>query len=102
MGSRSTEDGAENIYLAARTRVDRALRADDSLFTPGQQIWTSQWLRELRGRFLDRHEDWRGRDFFGRLEALLDVSSPEVYQLMGEVVHVTYLIVWRSAAGRDA
>ena len=29
--------------------VERALRTDDSLFTPGVPIWSSRWLRELAG-----------------------------------------------------
>lgn len=102
MGSRSTTEGAENVYLAAQAWVDRALRADDSLFTPGQPIWASRWLEELRGRFLDRYEEWRGPRFFEKLEVLLRGSPPEVYQLMGEAIYVTYLIVWRSAVGREA
>ena len=102
MGSRYTWDGAENIYMAAQSWVDSALRADDSLFTPGQPIWASRWLEELRERFLDRHADWRGRDFFGKLEPLLSGNSPQVCQLMGEAMYVTYLIVWRGAIGRDA
>ena len=102
MGSRNTAEGRENVYMAARSWVDRALRADDSLFTAGQPIWTAQWLAELRARFLDGYEDWRGPNFFGKLEALLRGSPPEVCQLMGEAIYVTYLIVWRSAVGREA
>ena len=88
--------------MAARSWVDRALRSDDSLFTEGQPIWTSQWLAELRERFLNGYEDLRGPDFFAKLEALLSGSRPEVYQLMGEAMYVTYLIVWRTATGRAA
>ncbi len=102
MGSRNTGGDVENVYMAAQSWVDRALRADDSLFTEGQPIWTSQWLAELRERFLDRQEDWRGPNFFGKLEGLLSDSRPEICQLMGEAVYVTYLIVWRAATGRAA
>ena len=35
MGSRLTASGTERVYAAARLWVDRALRTDDSLFTPG-------------------------------------------------------------------
>ena len=102
MGSRTTMEGVENVYASARTWVDRALRTDDSMFTPGQTIWTARWLVGLRERFLDRHAEWRGPNFFDRLETLLNGSPPEVYQLMGEAVYVTYLIVWRTATGRAA
>ena len=59
MGSRKTYDGAEKVYEAAELWVDRALRTDDSLFTPGEPIWSSRWLRELRERFLDRPDEGR-------------------------------------------
>ena len=97
MGTRIT--GAEKVYAAAEQWVQRALRMDDSLFTPGAPIWSSRWLGELRERFLDRPDKWRGPDFFKKLEQLLADSPPEVYQLMGEVLYVSYLIVSKSAIG---
>ena len=100
MGSRSADEGAEHIYAASHEWIDRALRTDDSLFTPGQATWTSQNLAVLRERFLDRRDEFRGPGFFDKLELLLEGSSREVYQLMGEIVYVTYLIVWRGAMGR--
>ena len=98
MGTRIT--GAEKVYAAAEQWVQRALRMDDSLFTPGAPIWSSRWLGELRERFLDRPDKWRGPDFFKKLEQLLADSPPEVYQLMGEVLYVSYLIVSKSAIRR--
>ena len=86
MGSRKTYEGAEKVYEAAETWVDRALRTDDSLFTPGVPIWSSHWLGELRERFPD------GGKFFEQLESQLEGSQPEVYQLMGEVLYVHYLV----------
>ena len=104
MGAKKTGGGVENVYAAAQKWLDCALRKDDSLFTPGTPIWTSQWLGELRERFLDKFEDadLGGRDFFGKLEPLLAGSRPEVIQLMAEAVYVTYLIVWKGAAGKAA
>ena len=99
MSSRRTHDGVEKVYQAAQNWLDCALRTDDSLFTPGKAIWSSRWLGELRERFLDRPDEWRGPDFFSKLEILLAGSPPEVYQLMGEVIYVSYLIVWRGAIG---
>ena len=99
MGARKTGDGVENVYAAAEKWADCALRTDDSLFTPGKPIWSSQWLGELRERFLDRPERWQGPQFFEKLEPLLTDSPPEVCQLMAEVIYVTYLIVWKGAIG---
>jgi hypothetical protein len=32
----------EHFYPAAQRFVDAALRADDSLFTPGKEIWSAK------------------------------------------------------------
>ena len=91
MGSRSTAEGAEQVYAAAQTWVDRVLRADDSLFTPGKQIWSRKWLGNIRERFLDQPE-YSGDDFLDRLEGQLSGSQPEVYQLIAEALYVNHLI----------
>ena len=54
MGSRKTRKGVKKVYAAAAAWVERALKADDSLFTPGAPIWTASNLDQLRERFLDR------------------------------------------------
>ena len=95
MGSRMTRDGVEKVYAAAATWADRALRSDDSLFTPGIAIWSGQWLAELRTRFLDRPDERPAdsADFFDKLKAQLEGSPPEVYQLMAEVLYVQLLFL---------
>ena len=90
MGTRRSD--AANVYKAAEAWVERALRSDDSLFTPGKPIWTRQWLGELRSRFLDRPDE-SGADFVKKLERQLADSPPEVYQLMAEALYVYFLIV---------
>ena len=89
MGSRRTS--AEAVYKAAETWVEGALRSDDSLFTPGKHIWTSQWLDEVHRRFLNQPNKGEGK-FYERLEEQLKGSPPEVYQLMGEALYVHFLI----------
>ena len=56
MGTRKTGNGVEHVYEAAQAWVDCALRNDGSLFTPGKEIWSTQWLGELHERFLN-HPD---------------------------------------------
>ena len=92
MGSRRTGNGAENVYAAAEAWVEHALRSDDSLFTPGKAVWTTELLGELRRRFLDQ-PDVSGDDFYAKLERQLSGSPPEVYQLIGEVLLVHFLII---------
>ena len=91
MGSRRT--WADNVYKAASKWVDSALRTDDSLFTPGEPIWSSQWLGELHERFLN-HPDESQDTFIDKLKRQLANSPPEVYQLMGEILYVYFLIVY--------
>ncbi|MCY3925442.1 MAG: AAA family ATPase [bacterium] len=85
-------EGVEKVYAAAELWVERALRADDSLFTPGTPIWTLSGLRELRERFLDRPDEG-DRGFLAKLREQLEGSPPEVYQLMAEVLYVNFLII---------
>ena len=99
MGSRKTHEGAEHVYEAAQKWVDCALRKDDSLFTPGKEIWSSRWLGKLREQFLDRPDVGQG-GFYDKLSAQLEGSPAEVYQLMGEVLYVHFLIVWHGAMKR--
>ena len=101
MGSRRTGNGVEKVYDAAQAWVNRALKTDDSLFTPGKPIWSSHNLRELRQRFLDGPRA-PGNGFYERLQNALAGSPPEVYQLMGEALFVHFLIVHQSAVGSVA
>ena len=87
--SKLTENGVERVYAAAEAWSQRGLLADDSLFTPGKAIWTADRLGELRARVLAEPAG----GLFGRLEQQLAGSPPEVYQLMGEVLFVYYLII---------
>ena len=57
MGSKRTEGNDDKTYAAATRWVDCALRADDSLFTPGKAIWTRGLLAELHSRFLDQPDE---------------------------------------------
>ena len=92
MGTRITREGSENIYEAAQAWVNAALRSDSSLFTPGKDIWSGRWLRELRERFLET-PDLSKRKFLGKLRDQLHGSPGEVYQLMAEALYFHHLIV---------
>ena len=95
MGSRRTEGNDDKTYAAASRWVDCALRTDGSLFTPGKAIWTRGLLAELHIRFLDQPDEGEG-DFFEKLEGQLSGSTSEIYQLMGEVMYVYFLILARA------
>ena len=90
-----------DVYEAADLWIDCALRSDGSLFTPGTPIWSEKWLGEARTRFLDKLDALKGAGFFAKLPAVLAGSPPEVYQLMGEALYVSYLILWKGAVGQE-
>ncbi len=98
MGTRIMGGGREQVYAAAEKWVERALRADDSLFTPGKAIWSSQWLGELHQRFLTHPA---GGSFEDKLPAQLEGSQPEVYQLMGEALYFYFLIVSTTNSAKE-
>ena len=95
MPARYTGKGEENVYAAAQKWVDCALRNDDSLFTPGKAIWTRELLGELRECYLDS-PDTSSRNFYVKLRDQLAGRSPEVYQLMAEVLYAHFLIIWHT------
>ena len=101
MGSRHTFPGDERVYAVAEQWVERALKVDDSLFTPGEAIWSSQWIAQLHDRFLNRPDELSGTNFLGKLKSVLSGSVPQVYQLMAEVLYVTYLIVYQDSMRRE-
>ena len=89
MGSRVA--GAETVYAAAEAWVERGLRNDDSLFTPGVAVWTSEWLDELHRCFLDRPDE-SGDSFIDKLERQLEGVPPGAHQLMAEVLYVYFIV----------
>ena len=92
MGTRKIREGANRVYEAAQAWVDAALRSDSSLFTPGEAIWSSRWLKELREHFLDR-PDVSGGKFLEKLQQQLDGRPPQVHLLMAEALYFHRLIV---------
>ncbi len=96
MGSKSTGEGAERVYAAAELWVEKALRADDSLFTPGVRIWSKENLGVLRENFIDM-PPVPGASFYQNLKGQLEDSPPEVYQLVAEVLYIHLLFTWEGA-----
>ena len=92
MSTKVLREGSDRVYRAAQAWVDAALRSDSSLFTPGEPIWSSRWLRELRERFLDQPDESKMK-FLEKLRGQLDDGTPEVHQLMAEALYLHLLIV---------
>ena len=95
MGSRKTHEGAERVYAAAELWVDRALRRDDSLFTPGKPIWTRELLGMAREHWMESTVEVDG-GFHDRLRVQLADSPKDLLQLMGEALYVHFLVIHSS------
>ena len=83
--------GCDAVYDAAQRWVDVALRKDDSLFTPGQSIWSLHNLNDFHRRFVDQPE-MPGNSFIEKFELQLAGAPSTTIQLAAEVLYVHYLI----------
>ena len=88
--ARYSGSGAEQVYGAAKTWVERGLKANSSLFTPERAIWARAPADELHERFV-LAPDVTGESFEVKLAKQLDGASPEAIQLMAELLYVHLL-----------
>ena len=93
--------GGEPVYAAAERWVDAALRSDDSLFTPGQPIWSLDNLNDFHTRFVG-NPDAPGSGFFQKFERQLAGAPLTTIQLAAEILYVYYLIIWPGKVGGNA
>lgn len=82
---------AEPILEAAARWRDECLLEDGSLFSE-RELWTLENVRELVRHYVENLDYGEG-DFFGKLEAQLEPTSPGAKQLAAEMFWVLYLIV---------
>lgn len=81
----------EKLYQAAERFVDVALRRDDSLFTPGEPVWSLETLQDLHEKFVGRPDE-SSDSFETKLRRQLHDAPPRTIQLMGELLYVHFLI----------
>jgi MoxR-like ATPase len=86
------------VYESAARFVDACLRRDDSLFTPGQAIWTLANLEELDRLYVQRPDLGEG-GFEDKLHGQLAEASPGAIQLMAEILFVYYLPARHNISG---
>jgi 5-methylcytosine-specific restriction enzyme B len=79
------------FYEVADLFVDRCLRHDDSLFTPGVAIWTEAHAKELYENFVQR-PDTGSESFYEKLERQLAEVSDGGVQLTAEMLFVHFVI----------
>lgn len=83
------------VYEAVQAWVE-ALDSDDSLFTPGAEIWSRRWLDELHRRIVEEADG--GND---PLLAGLEGADPAVVQLMAEILFVAFLTFGKEAMSTE-
>lgn len=83
--------GAALIYQIAERFKDAALVRDDSVFTPGQPIWSLAVIDDLRARFVEKAVE-TGDSFGARLRLQLQDAPPTTRQLMGEILYLYILV----------
>jgi len=81
---------AQPFYNAAQRFVDVALRGDDSLFAPGQPIWSLATLNKLHHDFVEQ-PDTSSRSFEIKFKDQLASSDPDTILLAGELLYVHLL-----------
>jgi MoxR-like ATPase len=81
---------SDKLYAVAEEFVSRCLRADDSLFTPRERVWTAEHLAELRHRVVD-DPDESEESFLLKLEGKLADAPVPVVQLAAELLFVHQL-----------
>lgn len=86
----SQEPGSEHLYAAIRQFIERGLRRDDSVFTPGAAIWTAENLADLRRRFIDRPDE-SSDTFLEKLKRQLAGAPSATVQLAAEVAYINAL-----------
>ena len=74
------------FYNAAQRFVDVALRGDDSLFAPGQPIWSLATLNKLHHDFVEQ-PDTSSRSFEIKFKDQLANSDPDTILLAGELLY---------------
>lgn len=75
---------------AAQRFIEAALKADDSLFTPGKQIWTVPLVDELHRLFIE-NPDESSDTFLEKFRRQLDSASESAKQLAAELLWVHFL-----------
>src|SRR3989442_916436 len=96
--ARQDSTGAAEIYSAAGQWVDRCLRRDDSLFTPGHAIWSASAVQDLHARFVERPDESK-RDFMAKFRDQLAgaLGAPWEFKRLLFSVHGTAALLQQHA-----
>jgi len=88
----------EETFVAMQHISETALVRFDSLFTPGQKLWSLQNLRRFHVLFVERFDEGEG-SFLEKFRKQLEGADDETYQLAAELLYVQQFFT--SLAGQD-
>ena len=97
--ARITATDVQSFYAAAQRFVDAALRADDSLFTPGTAIWSLANIDDLYQRF-NQQPNTSESSFIDKFQQQLKGAPSQINQLAGEVIFVHLIIASGTIGGQ--
>ncbi|WP_333894660.1 McrB family protein [Mycolicibacterium gadium] len=83
-------EAAPRIEAIGRRLIDCGLGKDDSLLTPGEPVWSTDNLEQLKREYVDKPDMGPG-DFFDKLKHQLAQTSPAATQLFAEVLILNVL-----------
>src|SRR5690554_2509945 len=83
--SRLTSPHAQLVYEATAQFVERGLRQDDSIFTPGNAIWTAENAESLHDYFVGNPIVGTDLNFTEKLARQLSDAPDPTIQLMAEL-----------------
>lgn len=81
---------APKVEAIGRRLIDSGLGEDNSLLTPGEPIWSTANLQQLKRNYVDKPDLGAG-DFFEKLKSQLAGTSPSVVQLFAELLILNVL-----------
>jgi 5-methylcytosine-specific restriction enzyme B len=92
--------GSESLYVVSDALRDRCLARDDSLFAPGQPIWTEAAAEQVAAAVAQ--DDTSDRDFAAKLAGHLASLPPQAVQLGAELLYLVLLPESDTGAERKA
>ncbi len=89
--AKSSNPLAQLVYPVVGAFVERCLNRSDSLFTPGEAVWSDETLDDFQHRFVDQ-PDGSKDSFEQKFERQLAGASAGTIQLAAEILCVYFLV----------
>ena len=78
--------GKDRIYEVAQRFIDATLKNNDSLFTPGKEVWSTTVIDDLYERFIEKPDE-SSDSFEVKFKRQLEGAPAATFQLAAEMVY---------------